>query len=63
MFPRTLDGIAVAQLGLISTAQSNDHGLDADSLKWLRHTGVLHKYRRGVDRLAGVPPLPEHPAL
>lgn len=63
MFPRQLDGIAVAQLGLISTAQSNELGYDEDALRWFRKVGVLRHYRRGVDLLAGVPPFPEHPAL
>ena len=63
MIPPELDGIAVAQLGLFSTAQGNEHGLDQRSLAWCVAAGQLHRQRRSVYRRAGVPPLPEHRAL
>lgn len=63
MIPRELDRLSVTQLGLLATAQCNAHGLDAQAIDYLRRSGVAHPLRRGVLRLRGVPPLPEHPAL
>lgn len=63
MLPFTLVGIAVAQLGLFSTAQCRENGLDSDAVEWLLRGGHATSYRRSVLKAAGTPPLPEHPAL
>ena len=63
MIPPELDCISVSQLGLLTTRQFNDHGFNAQGVDWLRRTGVVSHLRRGVVKLRGVPPLPEHPAL
>ena len=63
MLPREITGIAVAQLGLFSTAQCHDHGLDRDAISWFLRGGHATSYRRSVLQVAGTPSLAEQPAL
>lgn len=63
MIPPELDELSVTQLGLVSSAQCEEHGVGQAALKWLRRSGAVHPERRGVVRLRGVPELPEHRPL
>jgi hypothetical protein len=63
MLPTEIAGIAVAQLGLFSTAQCRQHGLDKHDIAWLLRGGDATSYRRSVLKATGTPELPEQPVL
>ena len=63
MIPPELDETSVAQLGLLTARQCAEHGVDQAALKWLRRSGAVSAYRRGVVKMRGVPELAEHRAL
>ena len=63
MLPAEAVGFAVAQYGLISTAQLHAIGLSNDSIAWLSSVGALLPERRHVWRIPGTPDMPEQPLL
>lgn len=63
MLPAEAVGFAVAQYGLLSTAQMHACGLSDDSIAWLSKIGAVNAYRKGVWMIAGTPALPEQPAM
>ena len=63
MLPAEAVGFAVAQYGLISTAQMHECGISDDSIGWFSETKQILGYRRGVWRLPGTPDLPEQPVM
>ena len=63
MLPAEAVGFAVAQYGLISTAQLHASGLSNDSIRWLSSVRELLPERRHVWRTAGTPDMPEQPLM
>ena len=63
MLPADAVGFAVAQYGLISTAQFRTCGLGTDAVRWLAERCEIIHERENVWRVAGSPQLPEQPVM